>query len=393
MKVLYITCGSGADPTVGGSLIRTMETARWVRERAKISFLTTSGGREALRGIFRVNCIFALRTPLLKSMRSGEYAYKQLFSYLSIFLQSLWKVPTMPDVDLIYTDSDGLWDVLPALIYKFFHPRSRWVAMNHHLIIFRRENLTSLCFSAANIVLQKLGYFFIRHLADAAFVLDTDAGDEIRTVLRRGNRGLPIWSVKDGVEIESIRAVPAPSIRYQACYFGGFRLGKGMDEIVPMWQKVCRRLPEAKLILIGGMLDKFRNDLNSQIAHGNLENNIFITGYVNEKEEAIRMVKESKVFISLSHEEGWGIAIMECLAAGLPGILWDLPIFRRIIKKGVIKVTRFNLDDFADAVISLLEDRTRYDQLQKEAEASVRSYDWKVVAEEDYRFFQEIIDL
>lgn len=391
MKVLYITCGSGADPTVGGSLIRTMETARWVREKAEVSFLTSTGGREALRKIFGVDCIFTLRTPILRSMRSGEYVYKQLFSYFSIFIQSLFKVPVMPDVDLVYTDSDGLWDVLPALIYRFFHPRARWVAMNHHLVIYRRENLTSLCFSISNIVLQRVGYFFIRRFADAGFVLDTDAGDEINTVLRRGKRKLPIWSVKDGVEIESIQAVSNPPIRYEACYFGGFRLGKGMDEIVPMWQKVCRRLPEAKLILIGGMLDKFRNYLNSEISGAGLEKNILITGYVPEKEDAIRMVKESRIFISLSHEEGWGIAIMECLAAGLPGVLWDLPIFRRIIKKGVIKVKRFGLDSFAEEVISLLQDQSRYDLLRNETESSVSSYDWKAVAEEDYRFFQEII--
>ncbi len=393
MKVLYITCGSGADPTVGGSLIRTMETARWVREKASVFFLTTSGGMAALRGIFAREPIFILKTPLLGSLRSGEYVLKQSFSYLVLLVQAIWRVPALPAADIFYTDSDGIWDVFPALLYKARYPRAKWVAMNHHLVGFRRESVTAFCFSLCNILLQKVSYFFLRRFADAAFVLDTEAGDEIRGVLQRRRPKFPVFSVRDGVEIDSIRRIAPPPRRFEACYFGGFRLGKGMDDIIPVWKMVCEEIPGAKLVLIGGMLGKFKTMLDREIRRCGLEDNVTITGYVPDKDEAIRMIKGCRIFISLSHEEGWGIAIMECLAAGLPGVLWNLPIFRRIIRKGVIKVEPFRRSLFADAVIRLLNSRELRLRLGEETWEAVRPYDWKTVAGEDFRLFGRIIEL
>lgn len=45
------------------------------------------------------------------------------------------------------------------------------------------------------------------------------------------------------------------------------------------------------------------------------------------------LLKSSKVFVFPSHEEGWGIAVCEAMAAGLPIVAYDLAPFREFFPR------------------------------------------------------------
>ncbi len=391
MKLLYITCGSGSDPTIGGSFIRTIETARRIARDNSLYFLTSTGGQEALRSFFTDESIYEIRTPLSGFTHNRMFLFKQLWCYLLIVIRSFSKIKKLPEVDLVYTDSDGPWDLIPALLYKKRFPRARWAAMNHHKIHFRKDSLISAVFSMVNIFLQRIGYLLIPRYADAILVLDTKSGYEIKDTLSGKAPEAKFILVKNGADIDEIRRVPEQEKRFDACVFGALRPSKGLYEIIPVWERVCKTKPDCRLIIIGSLLAGYRAGLEENINTHGLENNISIAGYLPEKDAAFALMKQSKIFVSLSNEEGWGIAIMESLAAGLPGVVWDLPAYKNIIQKGVIKVSRTNIDGFAGEVIRLLDDDLLYRRLKDEALPAVAQYDWNYVAREEEDNFKKIV--
>jgi glycosyltransferase involved in cell wall biosynthesis len=390
MNILFITAGSGPDTTIGGSLIRTVEIARRLKKRNTISILTTTGGKIAIKKYFPPKEIVEIKTPTSDFSTNRFFLFQLAITYLQIILQSFLLLNRLPPhADLIYLDSDGVWDIFPAIVYKRRYPKTKLISMNHHMISLSTKTLFSFIGSFINILLQKMGRFFIRRFADGIFILNTDSGNIIRDEYINEHYTGKIFLVDNGLDIKAINGIKNPKQkRYDACFFGFLRPSKGLYDIVPIWKRVVSVHPNASLIIIGGMLPQYKTDLMHQIKKYKLTHNIFFTDYIIDKNRAIETVKQAHIFISPSHEEGWGIASMECLAAGLPGVVWDLKTYRRILRSGVIKIKRFQINDFAKAVIKLLNEF----KIQTYRPLSyLKKFDWDIIAEEDFKHFKKIV--
>lgn len=392
MKILYIINGNGNSVNVGGSLIRTIEIAKRINRRGnEVYFLTSSGGKRVLESYFSPTSIFEIKSYLFRYPLNRRENYLHRFlSYLIVALRSFFKIGKPAKVNLIYTDSDGFWDVIPAFLYKKRCPDVKWVSMNHHKVSLNIQDVSGFFTSFINIILQRFSYFFIRKYSNAIFVLNTDMGDKIKNFLIKKGCKKNFYYVKDGVDIEFIKKVPQQKKEYDACFLGGLRPSKGLYDLIPIWRKVSQTKVDAKLIIIGGMIQRYRDYLEKEIKKHNLENNIFIKGFIVEKKEVIRLLKQSKVFISPSHEEGWGMAIMEALASGLPAVLWDLPVYKRIFKEAVIKVEPFKIDLFAKKVLYILQDKNIYNKLKSKTFKEVIKYDWDILAKEEINILEQL---
>ena len=391
MKLLYIACGSGSDPTIGGSLTRTTEIARRIQKDNTVYFLTSSGGRKATEKIFSNDAIFEIKTNVSESRKGRGYLVSQLWSYFLILIKSFFIVGKLPEVDLVYLDSDGLWDIVPALLYKRRYPKVKLVSMNHVMIGVSRENVKTLVFSLINGMLQNVSYFFIGRYTDVIFVNDTHEGFKIRDRLSKGKCTKKFYYVHNGVDVNLIEQVLIQEKVYDACFLGYLRPSKGLYDIVPIWQGVCKERRDAKLLIIGSMLFEYRNYLEKQIENNALQNNIVIIESLTNKHEVFKRLKQSKIFISASHKEGWSMAIMECLASGLPGVVWDLPVYEGSVKDGVIKVRLYDVSEFAKQILRLFSDGALMENLKKRAIDYARQCDWDVIAKKELEIFQEVL--
>jgi|WetSurMetagenome_2_1015567.scaffolds.fasta_scaffold06019_5 glycosyltransferase involved in cell wall biosynthesis len=391
MKILYITCGNGNSSRIGGGFVRTMEISERISKNNKVYFLTSTGGKEVLKNIFNVGIIYEIKSYLIKRPTEFEDNYFTRFlSYLITVFKSLHVINVLPRVDVVYTDSDGFWDVIPAFFYKKKYPEAKWISMNYHKITLIKNNFQSFIISLVNIIIQKISYFFICKYSDVIFVLDTDMGDVIKNYFRKKKNKSSILYVKVGVNIDFIKRIPDQSKKYDAVFLGGLRASKGLYDIVPIWKKVCERKRDAKLIIIGGMITAYKNYLENEIKINGLEGNIIIKGYIPEKEKVIELIKQSRIFIFPSHEEGWGISVTECLACGNPGVLWDLPVYKRIFNEGVVKVEAFNVCLFAEEVCKLLGDGRLFFDLKNKTISAVEKYDWGKIAEQELKILENI---
>jgi glycosyltransferase involved in cell wall biosynthesis len=106
-------------------------------------------------------------------------------------------------------------------------------------------------------------------------------------------------------------------------FVGSISSRKDPGFLVRQLQHLKKIKNEIVLLIVGPIIDKeYANDMMKYIAENNLENNIIITGKVNEP---WGYYYASDIMVFSSHLEGFGTAMIEGMAFGLPIIARHLP--------------------------------------------------------------------
>ncbi len=93
----------------------------------------------------------------------------------------------------------------------------------------------------------------------------------------------------------------------------------------------------------GGMISKF-----------GLSGNVRWCGYVSGFRK-YRIFANSKIFLFPSRRESFGVALLEAVCSGARAVVYDLPVFRKIYKRGEVSfVPLKNTKDFAEEVVKLM---------------------------------------
>ncbi|HEY9379282.1 MAG TPA: glycosyltransferase, partial [Jiangellaceae bacterium] len=93
-----------------------------------------------------------------------------------------------------------------------------------------------------------------------------------------------------------------------------------------------------------------------------------------------------------SVNEGWGLAVLEALAAGLPTVVTDIPVFREYLAdgEGVLFVPPHDATALAEAVRSILTDQALAGRLSAAGPGVARRYPWSASAEQHRAVYQRL---
>ncbi len=127
---------------------------------------------------------------------------------------------------------------------------------------------------------------------------------------------------------------------------------KNHIKLLEAWKIVRKRIPEAKLWIVGR--GSLRNILEEFCNNNNLNESVIFWG---ERKDIPELLWQSKVFILPSLSEGFGTVLIEALAAGLYIIASDIPACREVLKYGeygqIVDVN--NVELLADSIIEKLK--------------------------------------
>jgi glycosyltransferase involved in cell wall biosynthesis len=152
-----------------------------------------------------------------------------------------------------------------------------------------------------------------------------------------------------------------------------------------------KKLGEVELVIVGEgperrNLDRLVKDLKLGGA---------VKFYENvEKEKLMKLLKESRVFCLPSEVEGFGLVLLEAMAAGLPYVATDIPAVREITKggRGGFLYPVGDVEELAERLMRLLDDEKLYMRKVGEGRELVKEYSWEKCARETAEVYEKVLN-
>ena len=221
---------------------------------------------------------------------------------------------------------------------------------------------------------ERIALRLLRRSARVVFV----SNSETEAALAR--RGFATVRTAVGVEVASFPHVVPSELAPSGAFIARMARTKGVRDAVKAWSRVRRALPSARLRMVGtGPEREGGIQLAAQLG---IVEGIEWPGFVPEDEKR-RILRESRVFVAPSYEEGWGIAVCEALASGVPVVAYRHPVLDELFGGAYVGVTAGDVEALAEHVIRVLEDDAYADSLSNRGREVARRYDVSRVAEQE----------
>ncbi|WP_019178598.1 glycosyltransferase family 4 protein [Methanomassiliicoccus luminyensis] len=297
-----------------------------------------------------------------------------LWSYPLRTLRALGILSKKKDHGIIYASSDFLPDVLPAVVFR--KRGMRYVQVVHHLIPKPHIRHGGMLNNIISYLMQRISLNLIKMSADLVIVVSPLTK---RNLIDLGFNESKLFMNPNGMDPAYFDGVVPGPVKYDAAFLGRMHVSKGIFDAVKIWKEVCKTHPEAKLAIIGGGTSNVTRELMDEIQGQHMENNIDLMGYL-DRDAAFQLIKSSKIFVFPSHEEGFGIAILEAMACGVPVVAWDLPVYRDIFHEGMLRAPMGDMGAFSRNVTALLDDERGRKKVGDSAKALSKSYNWEKIS-------------
>ncbi len=307
--------------------------------------------------------------------------FDKSLSQISVFLSYVMRVYQAfilvrnDDTDIAYSSTNIFPDVMAGFLYKLTRPHNFWIARVHHLISSPTSRPGNIITNYFSYILQELTLIFIRK-ADLVLILNSNLKKDL---IKKGFDNKKIQTLGAGIDVDAIRKTKHQQKIYDGIFVGRVHSTKGVVELISIWERLIRKIPNAKLVIVGEAREPMISNLNKIIKDRNIRENITITGYLPEK-ELFKTLRQSKIFVLTDTEAGFSIAAAQAMAAGLPVVAIELPFLKTIYHQGYQTVKLGKLQDFADTLANLLNDKAKYKIMSKQATSQARELDWSKVA-------------
>lgn len=90
--------------------------------------------------------------------------------------------------------------------------------------------------------------------------------------------------------------------------------------------------------------------------------------------EIIKLLKSSKILVSPSVFEGWGISPIEALYCDTAVLLSDLPVFQEVYEDAVLYHDRFNKEDMKEKLNLLNKDKMLQNKIIKQGKLKIKDF-------------------
>lgn len=305
-------------------------------------------------------------------------------AYFVRIWQSYWQLRKIKKIDIIYSSTNVLPDIAPAFIFKLTNSKIPWIARVHHLISSPTKRPGRLTVNLVSYLMQGVSNFMIRNKSTLTLGLNNRL---VNTLMRLRFPKNKLKVLGAGINSSKINeAISFKGKSFDGIFIGRIHPSKGVYDLVKIWQEVVKKIPKAKAIIIGGGSKDQERKLRLQVKRTHLSNNLVLAGYLPDR-QLYNKLRASKIFLFTDYEAGWGIAIAEAMAAGLPVVGYNLEIFGDVFKKGFLTVPLGNTTIFSQKIIQLLENKRNYQQISQEATVQAQKMSWRKTSVK----FQKII--
>lgn len=154
---------------------------------------------------------------------------------------------------------------------------------------------------------------------------------------------------------------------------------KGQEDLLNAFERLHASHPETHLDIIGkGPKREYLEQLAGRLG---VADAITFHGYVSH-DEKVRLLNQADIFVFASKQEGFGLVLLEAMAAGLPVIARCLPVYKVFFDEGQHgQLLESFQTDFPDAVERFLQDDTERSSIRNQNRERAKKFDWNQTAE------------
>lgn len=179
-------------------------------------------------------------------------------------------------------------------------------------------------------------------------------------------------------------------------FTGRIAESKGVLLLIYVWNELLVRYDDLHLVFVGSgssevSFDSCEDRLLAYLQQHHLESSVTLTGHVDNVQEYLQA---SDVFVFPSEYEGFGLAIIEALACGMPSVVTRVGIAPEQIQEFVNGVLADPKDreGFRKSMEWLLDHRELWTQIGTNARNGITDkYSIRVVAEKYLELFRELV--
>lgn len=189
---------------------------------------------------------------------------------------------------------------------------------------------------------------------------------------------------------QAVQPTAVRLVNKQVVFIGSWGLRKGSRDWAKIIMRVKVQLPEARFLFLGtGFSAKaVLEDLNLPASDW-IE---IIPRY--DSKELPRLLSRATVGAFPSYIEGFGFAVLEKLACGLPTVVYDVPGPREVLRDldESLRVPVGDTEEFSSQVVRLLKlEEGHYSQLSQRCVEVAQLFSWSKIAKETLAIYDKFL--
>jgi glycosyltransferase involved in cell wall biosynthesis len=236
----------------------------------------------------------------------------------------------------------------------------------------------------------------VRRAAALHAVSETEAQD-----IKRLGFSSELVTIPNGVDVTEFAHLPSRSIflkRYPIIadktvflFLGRIHPKKGLDLLIRAFCQVAKICPNTVLIIAGPNEIGYQKHLEDALAAGGQLDNCIFTGML-QPEERLAALAAADIFVLPSYSEGFPIAPIEALAAGLPVILTEACNIPDIEEAGCGLIVNPETTSLAEAMSQLANNRELGKQMgTRGRQLALAKYTWDRIASRMMQVYESVL--
>ncbi len=224
----------------------------------------------------------------------------------------------------------------------------------------------------------------------AARLTDCNIAVSVRTqkeLLRLGARKVEV--VPNGIDWQRINRVHPSARQSDIIYVGRLVEHKNVDLLIKSLKTVKADVPYVKALIVGDGPQK--GELKSLVLKLELEKNVEFCGFLEDYNDALSLMKSSRVFASPSSREGFGMAALEANACGLPVVTIEhkMNAVMDLVTGETGVVCRPTEKAIAEAICSMLQKK---EKMRGHCIEEAKKYDWERACDRAESVYEKTVE-
>jgi len=324
------------------------------------------------------------------------HPFKYLVSEKSCFSFDVLKVLNnfVPKSDLIYVNGIFTHPVsMGALVSRFY---------KKPYVVSLRNGLDPWLFKIKTAKKKAAFNMYVKSILNKANCIHVTTEKEIQHC-RVFKINKPFTIIGNGIDSELYQNIPSsivaedtwPILKGKTVVLFLSRLSpqKGLDMLIPAWDKIIRTNPEAFLIIAGPDYSGFSKKIKKLVDRSSFPETVLLTGDV-EGDTKLSLFARSDVFVLPSYSENFGNVIAEALACGTPVVTTHATPWKQIDKVNCGHWIPVNKDALVKALTDLIN-KTSYERKkmgQIGRNLILQEFTWDNAARKMLKVYQSILE-